>query len=160
MSIEGISVEHIFEKQKFQIIICNCSVFNSCMSDYSSQFGATAAAHIKKLLYCLCYNTCINTTVITIWEETYDWSEHYISATSLYLLSILNFDFQIVIDQGIGTPGHVKNVIDGLNSLDKKFLMSIIIKLYVSEDATKDNILPHPPQKTNGFVSLSGVFIC
>ena len=34
-------------------------------------------------------------------------------------MSILSHAFQIVIDQEIITPGHGKNIVDGLNSVDR-----------------------------------------
>ena len=40
----------------------------------------------------------------------------------------------MVIYREIGAPGHGKNVVDVLNSMDNKPLMSVIINLYVPED--------------------------
>ena len=49
------------------------------------------------------------------------------------------------------STGHVKIVVGGWNSVDKQFLMSIILRLYVSEDKiNKPYIAPHL-STTGGF---------
>ena len=58
----------------------------------------------------------------TIWENTDGCAEQYKCTTALYLLSILSHAYNIVIDSGVGAPVHGKDVVDGLNAADKRFL--------------------------------------
>ena len=58
----------------------------------------------------------------TIWENTDGCAEQYKCTTALYLLSILSHAYNIVIDSGVGAPGHGKDIVDGLNAADKRFL--------------------------------------
>ena len=39
----------------------------------------------------------------------------------LYFLSMLKHTYNIVIEQGVGAPGYVKEVVDSLNSNEKRF---------------------------------------
>ena len=38
-------------------------------------------------------------------------------------LSIISTNFNIIVDRMIGAPGHGKDVVDGINACDKRFLM-------------------------------------
>ena len=41
----------------------------------------------------------------------------------LLFLSTISANFNIIVDRMIGDPGHGKDVIDGINSCDKRYLM-------------------------------------
>ena len=62
----------------------------------------------------------------TLWENTDDCAEHYIRATELYLLSMLSQGFSVIIDRCISEPGHVREVVDGLNLTVKRFLLQLV----------------------------------
>ena len=51
---------------------------------------------------------------ITIWDNTDGCTKKYICATELYLLSMLYHVYNILIDCGVGEPGHGKDFVDGL----------------------------------------------
>ena len=61
-----------------------------------------------------------------IWENTDVCAEHYICATSLYLMSMLSQAFSVIIDLGISAPGHNRELVDGLNRIDKMFLLQLM----------------------------------
>ena len=50
-------------------------------------------------------------------------TEHYICVTALYLMSMLLQVFPDIIDCGISAPGHGREVLDGINTIDKSFLL-------------------------------------
>ena len=50
---------------------------------------------------------------ITIWDNTDGCTKKYICATELYLLSMLYHVYNILIDCGVGEPGHGKYFIRG-----------------------------------------------
>ena len=41
--------------------------------------------------------------------------------------------YSIIIDRVIGVPGHGKNVVDGINAYDKKFLMKKMCMIEMPE---------------------------
>ena len=47
----------------------------------------------------------------TIWDDTYGCAEKYRSPTALYLLSMLSHTYKILIDCGVGSPVHGKDVV-------------------------------------------------
>ena len=57
-----------------------------------------------------------------MWEATDGCSKQYQCGTAMYFLSLLSLSFNVVIDRAIGTPGHGKDIIDGLNAVTKCFL--------------------------------------
>ena len=42
------------------------------------------------------------------------------------MMSMLSQSFSVIIDRGISAPGHVREVVDGLNAIDKRFLFQLI----------------------------------
>ena len=62
----------------------------------------------------------------TIWENTDGCTEHYRCATVLYLMSMLSQAFSVIVDCVISAPGHGREVLYSLNSIDKSFLFQFI----------------------------------
>ena len=56
---------------------------------------------------------------ITISENTKSCAEKYRCETVLYLLSMLEHAYNIIVDCGVGAPGIGREVIDGMNPIDK-----------------------------------------
>ena len=54
-----------------------------------------------------------------IWENTDDCDEQYICTTTLYLLSVLDHEYNIIIEHASRAPGHGKYVVDILNTIGK-----------------------------------------
>ena len=46
-------------------------------------------------------------------------TKKYRCASGIYLISCLALEFSIIIDRAVGAPGHVKDVVSGLNARDK-----------------------------------------
>mmetsp|Transcript_39227 Transcript_39227/g.95297 ORF Transcript_39227/g.95297 Transcript_39227/m.95297 type:complete len:477 (-) Transcript_39227:173-1603(-) len=95
--------------------------FHSHFSDGSRQDAATTHEHMKVLLDFLksqgqLFQDCI------YWEDTDGCSKQYRCGNALYLLSLLACTYSITIDRAIGAPGHGKEVVDGLNAVDKRYL--------------------------------------
>ena len=53
----------------------------------------------------------------------------------------------------------IENVLDGLNSADKQFLIIIIMNLYVTEDTTKKSYIDLKSSTNNSFTSLADELI-
>ena len=65
-------------------------------------------------------------TLSKIWKNTDGSAEQYICATTLYLMSVLSQRHSIIFDRGISAPGHGKEVVDGLNAIDKRFMYKLM----------------------------------
>ena len=61
-----------------------------------------------------------------MWENTNGCAEQYICATELYVMSILDHAYYIIIDQGVGAPGHGQDVVDGLNATGKRSISMLM----------------------------------
>ena len=74
----------------------------------------------------------------TIWEQTDGCAEQYRSCAAFFLLSALSQTFDVTIDRAIGAPGHGKDVVDGLNAVDKKYLANMTAKTVTPEQDTSN----------------------
>ena len=68
----------------------------------------------------------MTTSLRTIWENTDGCDEQYRCASTLYLISVMSQCYSIIIDQGISAPEHGKEVVDGLNSVDKRYVYQLM----------------------------------
>ena len=64
--------------------------------------------------------TVLFANMITICESMNGCAEQYRCATLLYLLSILAHEYNIIIDCGVGSPGHVREVVSIALGEDRK----------------------------------------
>jgi hypothetical protein len=113
--------------------------FYSYLSDDSNQDAATTTAHMSHLIQKLMASQRIITGKSTIMEDTDGCAKQYRSATALYLLSMLALQFNVVIDRAVGAPGHGKDVVDGLNAVDKRFLRNAMFRILNPEETSTNN---------------------
>jgi hypothetical protein len=92
--------------------------FHSQFSDGSMQNAATTYFHIEFLLWFLKSKLVLREGGY-VFDNTYGCAKQYRCATSLYLLSMLSGKHNITIDQAVAALGHGKDLIDGLNAVDK-----------------------------------------
>ena len=57
-----------------------------------------------------------------IFDNTDGCAKQYRCATALYLLSVLCASKNVSIDRAIGAPGHGKDLVDGINAVNKQYL--------------------------------------
>eukprot|EP00957_Ditylum_brightwellii_P139642 10642724-Ditylum_brightwellii.AAC.1 len=67
-------------------------------------------------------------------EDTDGCSKQYKSASSLYLISTICMQYGIVIDCAVGAQGHGKDVVDGLNVVDKRFFRTAMLRNSIPEE--------------------------
>ena len=84
------------------------------LPDEIKQDSDTPDAHSKHIIDLLKNQHIIPYEIITIWENTDSYSEHYICATELFLLSMLSQAYNIIIDNGVSELLHVREVVDRL----------------------------------------------
>ena len=57
-----------------------------------------------------------------IWENTDGCAEKYRCSTALYLISVLSQRHSIIFDRVISAPVHYKEVFDGINAIEKRYM--------------------------------------
>ena len=80
----------------------------------------------------------------TVWEETDGCTDQYMCDFAVYLMTVLSSSYGIIMDRTINVPVHGNNVVDGINTMDKRYLkgeMEPIGKLG-SYDTTNIGMLP------------------
>ena len=92
------------------------TVCNSCGIIFFSVIIQKGVKHIIELLK---QRNILSSELSTLWENTDGCAEHYRCATALHLMSMLSQSFSVIIDRGISAPGHRREVIDDLNSVEK-----------------------------------------
>ena len=134
MSIEGIALEHVSAATQADINSSTLSrprhaVFHSFLSDDRKEDAATTTAHSKLFISLLKNKQVLTTSLSTIWENTDGCAEQYRCASALYLMSVMSQTYSIIIDRGISAPGHGKEVVDGLNAVDKRYIYQLMSKV-------------------------------
>ena len=95
-----------------------------------------------------------------VWEDTCGCRKHYSCALDIYLMSVMPYLYGNIIDCEKNTTGHGKNIVDGLNATDKRYLrkqMEIIGKLTSNDiyiiiminSASKDVYINFAEQRVN-----------
>ena len=119
-----IQSDHFGNGRSLSIKVCsvevsiNKSIFRL---QYSRQDACTTNAHIMKMMDNLKLKKQ-DISGCTVWESTDGCSKKYRCCSALYFLSYISFKYKIIIDRMIGTPGHGKDLVDGINASDKRYL--------------------------------------
>ena len=59
-------------------------------------------------------------------------------------MSVLSQSHSIIFDRGISAPGYGKEVVDGLNSIDKRYMYQLISTVQLTASKTfENNIIMH-----------------
>ena len=114
-------------------------MFRSYLSDYSKQDAVTTTTHSKLLISFLKNKLLLTTSLSKIWVNTDGSAEQYRCASSLYLMSVMSQTYSIIIDRGISAPGHGKEVVDGLNDVDKRYIYQLMSKVQFPESVIFDS---------------------
>ena len=61
-----------------------------------------------------------------MWDQTDGCAKQYRCSITYYLMSYLSTSYQIVLDRAVYTPGHGKDVVDGFNAVQKRYLASCL----------------------------------
>ena len=72
-----------------------------------------------------------------MWDQTDGCAKHYRCSIAYYLISYLSKSYQMFLDRAVDTPGHGKDVVDGFNAVQKRYLATC---LKMSSTPEKENI--------------------
>ena len=92
----------------------------------------------------------------TILDQTYGCVKQYRCSIAYYLMSFLSKSYQIVLDRRVDTPGHGKDVVDGFNAVQKRYLVTFLRMSSTPEVDNIDSMRMHVDAMTKkGEVSFS-----
>ena len=72
-----------------------------------------------------------------MWDQTDVCTKQYRCSIAYYMMSYLSKSYQIDLDRAVDTPGHGKDVVDGFNAVQKRYLATFLIMCSTPE---KDKI--------------------
>ena len=67
-----------------------------------------------------------------IWENTGGCADQYICAFALCLMSVMLQCYSVIIYHGIIAYGHVKELVDGINAIDKRYIYQSMSKVQLT----------------------------
>jgi hypothetical protein len=133
LSIEGCSIEMHSPEEG-----CGTTMeFHSHFSDDSKQDAASTHANMETLIKHLMQTGRMKEGSV-MFDGTDGCSKQYRCGAALFLLSLLSSLHRIVIDRMIGAPGHGKDIVDGLNATDKRFLAQKMTMIGRPEESNED----------------------
>ena len=115
LSIEGCSVELSMNNSISRLQI------HSHFSDDSRQDGSSTNPRMMKMMDQLKLNNQ-EISGCTVWKSTDGCSKQYRCGSALYFLSYISIKYKMIIDRMIGAPGHGKDLVDGINAIDTRYL--------------------------------------
>ena len=137
MSIEGISLKNFSapthtETTETPQSRTRHAVFHSFLSNDIKQDSTKTIAHRKRTIELLKQHNIMSNALSTIWVNTDGCADHYRCATVLHLMSMLSQAFYVIIERGTSFIGHGRQVVDGLNSILKRFLIQLMSSVQIS----------------------------
>ena len=100
----------------------------------------------------------LTTSLSKIWENTYGCAEQYRCASALYLISVMSQTYSKIIDWGISAPGHRKEVVDGINAVDKRYIYQLMSKVQLLGSIRFDSQIKMHTGTENKDLSLAKEF--
>eukprot|EP00978_Attheya_sp_CCMP212_P009286 scaffold21956_cov70-Attheya_sp.AAC.2 len=131
LSMEGCCLDHFLPTENVMNCITNGSEYLPSPED-TNRNAATTTCHFTLLLE-LPFDHDRMKRHGTMWDQTDGCGKQYRCCIAYYLLSVVSVKFQIVIDRAVDTPGHGKDVVDGFNAVQKRFLTTCLRKTNMPE---------------------------
>ena len=70
-------------------------------------------------------------------------------------MSVMSQTYSIIIDRGISAPGHGKEVVDGINAVDKRYIYQLMSKVQLTGSVLFDSQIKIHTGTENKDVSLA-----
>ena len=93
--------------------------FHSCLSDEIYQYASATMTHIRIIFQFIITKEKIFPFLTTMWYHMDGFTNQCRCSSAIYLLSFLYLECYITIYGVVGSSGHVKDVVDGLNARNK-----------------------------------------
>ena len=69
--------------------------------------------------------------MVPIWENNYGCAEKYRCASALYLMSGMSQCYSVIIDRVISETGNGKEAVDGINTIDKRYIYRFMSNVHL-----------------------------
>ena len=106
--------------------------------NHRKQHAVTTAGHSKHIIEMFQNKNIITVDKITIRVNVDGFSDQCRCATALHLLSMLAQECNVIIYRGVGTPGHSRDDVDGLNATNKIFSSMLMMTVKIPGTAGYD----------------------
>ena len=140
-------------KFNYTITSTSCSV-SLFLSDNRKHDAATTTEHSNHLIALLTDKKVLTTYLSKIWENTDGCAEQYICASALYLMSGMPQCYSVIIYWGISAPGNRKEVVDGRNSFDKRYIYQCMSNVQLPGSNKFDSQMQMHTSNQTDYVSL------
>ena len=155
MSVKGILLEHFSAPTQTETAgtpqsCTRHALFHSFFSGDIKHNSATIISHIKRIIGLLKQHNIMPNTLSTIGGNTYEICN--VQLHNVHLQTDVNFvtGFYIIIDRGISAPGHGREVLDGLNAIEKRFIFQLISTMQLPGEIFYDTqIVMHTGTRTS-----------
>ena len=97
-------------------------MFHYFLSGDIKQDSVTTTAHINCLIELIKNKKVWTSPLITKWGNTDGCGEQYRCDYALYLMSVMPQCYSLIIYWGISAPGHDKQLVYGISSIDKHYI--------------------------------------
>ena len=91
----------------------------------------------------------------TILENTDGCAEQYRCASALYIMSVVYQCYSVIIDRGISAPRHGKEVVNGINTIAKRYIYQLMSNVQLPESKTFDSQILMNSCTENNYASLA-----
>ena len=75
--------------------------------------------HLLKYIF---YSGILVCAMSKVWKDANGCAKQYRCALAIFLITVLSSSYSIIMDIENNAPGHLKNVVDGLNETNKRYL--------------------------------------
>ena len=76
---------------------------------------------MKRLLKIFLESEKLVSGMSTVWEDTDGCPKQCMCYLAIYLMTLLSYSYDVIMDRAISSPGNGNNVFDGLNATDKPY---------------------------------------
>ena len=92
----------------------------------------------------------------TMWDQTDGCAKQYRCSIAYYLMSYLSTSYQNFLDRAVDTPGHGKDVADGFNAVQKRYLATCLrMRITPEKDKIDSKRMRVEAMKEKGEVSFA-----
>ena len=120
VSIEGYTVHYKLNDLLYDDLVLD---FHSFLSDGKEQHASTVYNHMNQLIQKLQESGVLAKTGGRIMSSTDGCASQYRSATSIFWMAVLAYDYGLVIDRAISAASHGKSIVDAINGVDKNTII-------------------------------------
>ena len=95
----------------------------------------------------------------TAWKDTDGCTKKYRCSLAIFLITVLSYSYDIIMDCSVNAPGLENNSVDGLNAIDKRYLNGKIERIGKLESNKTSKIGMLPRASKDVFIKFSDQYL-